>query len=227
SSVGGGSEQSTGDGGDPRLASIRGPSGLAFDGDGRLYIAESLGSRVRVVSADGSKIETFLGGGKSWIAGSDDGLDRREVGIQEPNSLAFSPSGELYVSITSKNVILRVSREDKVNIVAGIWGKRPEREGSPSTGLARLCRLGEPISLVFDKAGNLYFSDRYPGPSSVPSIGMVRRLGARTGEISTVYSQDGHTVQGLVIDKDDRMFAAIEVSPGRVEIRALPGAVRY
>jgi hypothetical protein len=45
---------SRGDGGDARTASVRHPSGLAFDRRGQLAIAEAYGHRVRLVRLDGT-----------------------------------------------------------------------------------------------------------------------------------------------------------------------------
>jgi sugar lactone lactonase YvrE len=72
---------STGDGGPAIAASLSGPSGLALDPSGNLYINEYYGNRIRMVSPDGT-IDTVAGTGFPGFGG-----DGGPAGLAQFNSL--------------------------------------------------------------------------------------------------------------------------------------------
>jgi sugar lactone lactonase YvrE len=85
----------SGDGGLARRAKLDSPSGLALDGSGNLYIADSANNRVRMVSRSG-RISTVAGTGKDGFSG--DGGKATKARINYPIGLAFGHPGNLYIA---------------------------------------------------------------------------------------------------------------------------------
>jgi sugar lactone lactonase YvrE len=82
-----------GDGGPAAAALLRGPSALAFDGRGNLWIADAGNFRVRRVSPDGS-IDTVAGNGLRGHAG--EGGPATLASIGPPTGIATDSAGSVY-----------------------------------------------------------------------------------------------------------------------------------
>jgi uncharacterized protein (TIGR03437 family) len=89
-----------GDGGQATSAQLNYPNGLAVDKAGSLYIAESLGNRIRKVSANGI-ITTIAGTGAT---GYSDGPATSAV-LDFPTQLAVDDAGNVYIADTFNGAI--------------------------------------------------------------------------------------------------------------------------
>ena len=85
----------SGDGGPATSAGLHGPSGVAIDAGGSLYIVDSLNYRVRKVSPDGT-ITTIAGNGKPEYSG--DGGAATSASLKSPGSIALGTGGTIYVT---------------------------------------------------------------------------------------------------------------------------------
>ena len=92
--AGNGTQGYSGDGGSALNAQLHGPLGLALDGSGNLYIADSGNYVVRIVS--GGKIATFAGNGR--LGDSGDGGLAVSAQLAAPSGLAEDSAGNLYIS---------------------------------------------------------------------------------------------------------------------------------
>jgi sugar lactone lactonase YvrE len=98
---------STGDGGAGRSATLNVNDGIALDGSGNLYIAETAGNRVRTLTSGGA-ISTFAGTGACSSTG--DGGAATAATFCVPYDVAWNPSNSsLYVTDTNANKIRCVS----------------------------------------------------------------------------------------------------------------------
>ncbi|HOE11954.1 MAG TPA: dockerin type I domain-containing protein [bacterium] len=85
-----------GDGGDAKAAMLNGPYGLAVSNN-RLFIADSLNHRIRVLDLATNQIQTFAGNGvrgKEIPASPVSGLD---VALNEPRDVVTDAQGNVYV----------------------------------------------------------------------------------------------------------------------------------
>ena len=100
----------SGDGGPATEARFSAPGGLALDGSGNLYVADSGNNRIRRIDAEGV-VTTIAGSGPVFSQGgySGDGGPATEAQFALPRGLALDGSGNLYVA-DSGNQRIRVIR---------------------------------------------------------------------------------------------------------------------
>jgi hypothetical protein len=153
-----------GDDGPPSAAHLSQPTGstpdpgggLAFDAQGRLYIADTMNQRIRRVDFNANLITTVAGNGTAGFGG--DGGDPLLASFNSPRDIAFGPDGRLYVADMYNNRVRAIDINANVittvagNGVAGFSGDR---------GPATSARLNRPYGLGFDAGGDLYIADTY------------------------------------------------------------------
>ena len=161
-----------GDGGPATSAALAGPYGLAIDGSGQLYIADSDNHRIRRVRADGV-IETVGGTGIRGFSG--DGGPATRAQLDDPHGLAIDPAGRLLIADWRNQRLRRIDlATGTIDTIAGSGGAVTGDDGVP----ARQAGLDRVTAVAVDRDGSVYFSEiRKP---------RVRRLDARTGLLQVV-----------------------------------------
>ncbi len=190
--TGSASSDGLGDGGQAINAILSGPSDIAVDGAGNLFIADSFDHAIRRVDA-ATGIITAVSAGP----------------LNDPTSVAVDATGNLYISDNGNRVIRRVDTSGNVTIVAG--------GGSSTMSLipATSAKLGSPVCIRLDAAGNLYITDQ--------ARNVVREVSAQTGLVQTIagtgvagYSGDGAVATaaqmtgpaGLALDGSGSVYVA-------------------
>ncbi len=129
---------------------LNGPSGVAVDATGNLYIADSGNALVDKVDPSGA-LSIVAGNGTS-------GAPTPGVGIGSmlgyPEGLAVDPSGNLYIADFFNHVIEKLSPAGMLSIVAGTG-----TSGPPTPGPIGNSMLSGPNGLAVDATGNLYIAD--------------------------------------------------------------------
>src|ERR1019366_6300837 len=105
----------SGDGGQATSAQLNGPRGVAADGAGNVYIADSGNNRVRRVTPDGV-ITTVAGTGVAGVSGDGGLAVNAQVG--NPIALAADFSGNLYIADGSARV-RKLFFSGIINTIAG------------------------------------------------------------------------------------------------------------
>lgn len=159
----------SGDDGSAINASLLYPRSCTLDRSGNLYIADSEGRALRVVSADG-KIRTLSGGGRRAPA---DGVPIAEAQFSSIISIAALPGGELAIADDVLQRLFRVSANGVLTRIAGNGTCRSDGDGAN----ARSANVCLPDHLAADLEGNLYFSD-VVDTQSTPRARRVRRISA-------------------------------------------------
>jgi len=124
------------------LATFNFPVGLAVDGSGNLYVADSGNRTLRVCSPSGA-VTTLAG--TAGLAGSQDGTGAA-AGFGDPRGVAVGGDGCLYVADLGNDTLRRVTPGGAVTTVAGVAGVPGTVLGAWPGG------LDAPMGLAFDPA---------------------------------------------------------------------------
>ena len=163
----------SGDGGPAMQAQLSLPVGVAIDGAGNLYIADTFNSRVRKVDALTGIITTVAGTGVGGFSG--DGGPATQAQFGSPSSVAIDGAGNLYIGEETGHRVRKVDAATGIiTTVAGTGVKGFSGDGGPATQ----AQVRQPTGLAIDGAGNLYIV--------APFNFRVRKVDALTGIITTV-----------------------------------------
>ena len=117
----------SGDGGPATAAQLSGPTGIAVDSSGDLFIADSDNEVIREVS--GGIISTVAGDNALGPGYGGDGGLATAAQLNDPTAVAVDPAGDLlYIADTGNNVIREVSGGD-IATIAGNMSKGPGYSG--------------------------------------------------------------------------------------------------
>ncbi|MFC5470135.1 cadherin-like beta sandwich domain-containing protein [Cohnella suwonensis] len=145
----------SGDGGPAVSAQLYDPTGVAVDGSGNLYIADSANNRIRKVATDGT-ISTVAGIGSFNNYGySGDGGPAVSAQLNDPIGVAVDGSGNLYIADSANNRIRKVTPDGTIRTVAG----KDTGGYSGDGGSAVSAQLSWPFGVAVDGSGNLYIAD--------------------------------------------------------------------
>jgi hypothetical protein len=180
-------------------ARFHNPTGIAIDGNGNAYIADSGNQVIRKISPGGT-VSTFAG--TAGVVGSSDGSGAAasfhlEVEEYPATSLDLFPSGRgaltvdgngnVFVADCGNSTIRKITPAGMVSTLAGTAGVAGESDG---TGAA--ATFACPSGVTTDKAGNVYVADsEIYNPQSNTLIGATIRLVTPSGAVTTLAGTPG------------------------------------
>ncbi|HYV35936.1 MAG TPA: peptidoglycan DD-metalloendopeptidase family protein, partial [Gemmataceae bacterium] len=212
--AGNGSATYGGDNGPATAAVMTHPQGVAVDGSGNVFIADSYNNRIRRVDASTGIITTITGNGTAGFSG-DGGLATAAAlnfatGNSPTPNIAVDANGHLFIADTNNNRVREVDLSTGIiTTVAGNGTGGFSGEGVAATAAS----LSLPVSVAVDANGNLYVTDNQ----------RIRKVTASTGVITTVagnglptYSGDGglataaslRNPAGLAVDSNGNIYIA-------------------
>ncbi len=152
------------------------PSGIAFDHNGNLYIADSANNAIRMVS--GANISTIAGNGTPSYQG--DGGLATSATVNNPQGVAVDSANNVYIADTSNSAIRKVTVSTGIittvagTITSGFSGDQ---------GLATSAELDDPDGVAVDAAGNIYIADRFNSRiRMVLTSGIIVTVAGMTGQ---------------------------------------------
>lgn len=177
--AGTGERISNGDGGKATAAGLQGPTGIAIDSKGRIYVSEVFGHRVRRIEK--GIISNFAGGGKPGPV--TDGKRARSVELRWPHGLAIDKEDNVYIAEFPSSKVFRVEKGGIIKTFAGTG------EGGPAkAGTATAVPVEGPLGLALDRSGNLLVTLFNQG--AVVRITPDGRLSHQAGESAQRPSSD-------------------------------------
>jgi trimeric autotransporter adhesin len=138
----------------PATTAEIGPTGVAVDASGNVYISETGTNTIRKVDASTGLISTVAGNGTAGYSG--DGSVATSAQLNFPWGIMIDPAGDLYISDVGNQRIRRVTASSgEINTIAGSGVNGFAGDG----GLATSAQINNPNGLCLDPAGNLFFAD--------------------------------------------------------------------
>ena len=142
-----------GDGGPATNAAVAGPSGVALDSKGNLFIANSGTWRVRKVDTNGV-IKTLAGGGHPNCCLGDNGPATNAM-LLTPYDVAVDAADNVLIADTNDERIRKVNTNGIITTVAGTGALGFSGDGDAATNAV----FQNPTAITVDKAGNLFIAD--------------------------------------------------------------------
>lgn len=154
--AGSGESDYDGDGQPAVQAGLSGPSGLALDADGNLYIADTFSGRIRKVEIATGVISTVAGDGSEYrYQGAPNEFS---TGLARPAAIALATDGTLYITDSDNHLIRKWN--PKTKIITAIAGNGTAQFAGDG-GAASACSLNYPFGVALDRAGNLFIADTF------------------------------------------------------------------
>ncbi|MDB6111259.1 MAG: Immunoglobulin I-set domain protein [Pedosphaera sp.] len=127
-------------------------AGVAVDGGGNFYVADTFNNTIRKISSAGV-VSTLAG--RAGFAGTNDGLPNA-ARFNYPVGVAVDRATNLYVADWANSTIRMINPTGFVSTIAG-------SAGNPGyvNATGRVARFHLPEHLALDNAGNIYVADTY------------------------------------------------------------------
>jgi cysteine-rich repeat protein len=186
--AGSGAPGFSGDGGAATSAQLDTPRGVAVDGIGNVYIADTLNNRIRRVDPRGM-IETIAGTAVAGFAGDDGAAIAAK--LSAPHAIAVDGLGNLTIADRANN---RVRRIDVDGIITTIAGTGTASFGGDNAA-ATSATLNNPQGVGLDAQGRVYIADtgnqRIRRIETNGTITTIAGSGACTTSCAPGFSGDG------------------------------------
>jgi len=202
--AGNGSYFYSGDGGAATNAELGGPSGVAVDVIGNLFIADSGNQCIRRVDTKG--IITTVAGIGTYYGYSGDGGAATNAELGGPSGVAVDTFGNLFIADSGNDRIREVGRNGVITTVAGGY----LGDGGPATNAS----LNYPKGTTLHVSGNLFIADS--GNQRIRKVDTKGIIATVAGNGITVYSGDGGPAtnaslsypSGVAVDTSGNLFIA-------------------
>jgi uncharacterized protein YjiK len=200
-------------------ARFSGPIGVAADGAGNVYVADTGNNEIRKITSAG--VVTTLAG-LSGSTGSADGTGSAAQ-FNHPSTVAVDTTGNVYVADTENHTIRKITPAGVVSTLAGLAGIPGTNDGTGD-----LARFDYPFGVAVDNAGNVYVGDsgnetiRMITPSGGVSTlaGLAGSSGTNNGTGSAARFDDP---AGVAVDSTGNVYVADEYNDTIREIA--PGGI--
>ena len=149
------------------------PKDAAVDTSGNIFIADTLNSRIRLVTASTGMITTIAGTEVKATGAPQSATIATIYNLFQPSCITLDASGDIF--ITDLGYVLKITvSTGGIAVVAGTSGFGFNKDNI----LATAAYLYFPTKVAFDTSGNMYITDTYNS--------RVRKITLSTGIITTV-----------------------------------------
>jgi sugar lactone lactonase YvrE len=195
-------------------ADLAGPSDVAVDASGNVYVAVTDSRQIVKITPEGTL--SIVAGTGTWFdpfafppsepvltPGTATGVD-----LNRPRGVAVDAAGNLYIADTGYQQILKVTTGGTLSVVAGTGSY-----GAPTPGAATSSALGFPSGLAVDSSGNLYIADSGSRKILKVTSGGTLSIFAGTGSSGLptpgpATSSKLGELSGIAVDSNGNVFIA-------------------
>ncbi|HLF86329.1 MAG TPA: hypothetical protein VI584_04540, partial [Nitrospiria bacterium] len=153
--AGSGNGSFSGDNGPAIYAGLAGPSGVAVDKEGNLFIADTFNNRIRMIDKDTGFISTIAGNDNAFRIGD---KESSEKSLSRPYAIAIDSKGDIYITDSDNHMIRKLDRKTGDIVTIAGNGKTGL---SPDDTLAKEASLNYPFGIAIDQADNIYIADTF------------------------------------------------------------------
>ena len=192
----------SGDGGPATNASLALPSGVAVDGAGNLFIADTDAERIREVSTNGI-ITTVAGNGLPYYSG--DGGPATNASLNSPEAVAVDTNGNLFIADTYNYCIREVDTNGIITTLAGNNINGFSGDGGPATNASMSLVRG----VAVDHAGNVFAADEWNNRiRKISPDGIITTLagGGNGGDGGYATNASLARPNGVAVDANGNLF---------------------
>ncbi|WP_460945226.1 NHL repeat-containing protein [Spirosoma daeguense] len=184
--VGNGTAGDNTGGGVPGMTQLNGPQGVALDGSGNIYIADTGNHRVRKVQNSFSSIINLAGTGTLGYSG--DGGPAASAHLYRPTGVTADANGNVYIADSNNQRIRKVNTGFVITTVAGTG----MAGYSGDNGNATSAQLNLPSGVALDSNGSFYIADQTNSRiRKVNAMGTITTVAGTGINGSGGYSGDG------------------------------------
>ncbi len=233
--AGNGTQGYSGDFGVATQAQLHAPSGVAVDGSGHLYIADSGNNAIREVTTDGN-ISPFAGNGLASYYGDSSTstpTTPAQAGLNDPQDVAVGSNGTIYI-VDTGNSFVRAVANGAINYVAGSGSVGFAGDGGSATATTTNTGPGValygPRAIAFDSAGNYYLADAGNGRiRKIDTKGIITTVAGNgtlgfAGDGSAATAANLNQPSGVALDKQGNIYIA-DTSNGRIRKVSSAGTI--
>ena len=137
-------------------SALAGPSGLAFDQEGNLYIADTFNGRIRMMDRHTGRLSTVVGNGAEFRY--ERGVNEQSQALARPYGIAITSEGHVLITDSDHHLLRKWDvRKKEMTLVAGNGqSKWAGDEGLPSDS-----SLNFPFGVAVDTLGNIAIADTF------------------------------------------------------------------
>jgi sugar lactone lactonase YvrE len=173
-------------------ARFLGPTDVAVDSAGILYIADTGNHTIRKVDID-STVSTLAG--TTGLRGRADGAGNAAT-FDGPTGVAVDDGRNVYIADTSNHTIRKISLGGVVTTLAGTAGSFGSADGTGADA-----RFHSPTDLAVDPIGNVYVGDTLNCTvRKLTPTGAVTTLAGNSGTVDGASGQTRISPAGLLVD---------------------------
>ena len=164
-------------------ARFNGPTSVAVDGSGNVFVADAGNTSIRKITA-GGVVSTFAG--ISGVAGSADGVGA-SARFNRPQGVAVDSAGNVYVADSESQTIRKVTAAGVVTTLAGAVDQKGSADGFGSAA-----RFNRPYAIAVDGFGNVYVTDFDNATiRKITATGSVTTLAGFAGQVGFIDGPGG------------------------------------
>jgi streptogramin lyase len=182
------------------------PSGVAVDGNGNVYVADSLANTIRKITPAGV-VTTLAGTACLCTGGSADGTGTAAL-FSGPGGVAVDSSGNVYVADTNNHTIRKITPAGVVTTFAGTAGSSGSADGTGSAAQFRY-----PSKVAVDASGNVWVADTNNHTiRKITPAGVVTTVGGTAGLSGSADGTGGAALffhpYGVAVDASGNVYVA-------------------